>query len=774
MHRALRIRVVGWACTRRRQVVLLSLVVATIVAAVLSIAAGAHRTDTAPDRYATALGNDVDLRIEQEEGRPVADEVATLPAVRHVEAFTFIFVAGIGADGAPLDAISFTGTIGGAEARLVDGRNTDPSRREEFVSTPSFLASSGLEIGDTIDTISLTFDDIQQYGFDVARATGPVFRATLVGVIDGPSELEEPTPIMLFSPALLADDQIAIASTTMTVALADGATSDDLRAELDQSMPDNAFDITPATTLSEEIRSSVRAQAIGLWLLAGASAIAGVAAVGHLLARTVLLTPDDERSLRSLGYTRPMLIAESAARAVLIVVISLVPAVALATWVSGLFPFAFPGRVEPSPGRRFDASVLLPGALVLGLAAVLWVTVVALSRRRPTRAAEPGAVEVIATRSPSATFSTGLRSAFTSGGGGTTSLAATVGGTTAIFAAVIGTLTFALSLEQLVEQGELHGDNYDVMMDNGAEEIRSDLRRYLTDDPGVAAVELYRSGQARVADDVLPVIAGESLRGELDPVVLSGRLPSGANEIALGGVSARRHGVGIGDTITLTTAATTASFEITGLVIPPGIRGFDLLGQGSVLHRNGFERLFPDAVARSATVRFVDGPERLPAYLRMAEAFGMSPDEAELQRPPTIVTLGRVTFVPYALAGVLVGLGAVVLTASLWTGVRRRDHQAAVLRSLGAVRGWLIVSVWWHAVLFTLVPAAIGAAAGLIAGRLVYRTYAERRGVVPDMATPWAAGSAAIAALLLLGITVATIAGRRARRGHPASLLRTG
>ena len=74
-------------------------IVAAVCSIVITIAAGAHRTATAPDRYTSASTLTADGIVTQEKGgRPQTNEVAALPGVAVIDGVTFVF-GGIGARG---------------------------------------------------------------------------------------------------------------------------------------------------------------------------------------------------------------------------------------------------------------------------------------------------------------------------------------------------------------------------------------------------------------------------------------------------------------------------------------------------------------------------------------------------------------------------------------------------------------------------------------------------------------------------------------------------
>ena len=77
-----------------------------------------------------------------------------------------------------------------------------------------------------------------------------------------------------------------------------------------------------------------------------------------------------------------------------------------------------------------------------------------------------------------------------------------------------------------------------------------------------------------------------------------------------------------------------------------------------------------------------------------------------------------------------------VIGSAVYTAVRRRRHDVAVLRSMGADGRWLVRAGHWQAIAATLVPVAIGVPLGIVAGRLVFRVYADNLGTLNDAAMP--------------------------------------
>ncbi len=99
-----------------------------------------------------------------------------------------------------------------------------------------------------------------------------------------------------------------------------------------------------------------------------------------------------------------------------------------------------------------------------------------------------------------------------------------------------------------------------------------------------------RTGGASV--DIVGVEQGE---GGLAPHLLSGRLPSGADEVALGRNTARQLHLHAGATLDLVRDSDDghtdrAEYRVVGLVVVPTIAGNDGIGKGAVMTAPGFAR----------------------------------------------------------------------------------------------------------------------------------------------------------------------------------------
>ena len=340
--RAVLVRVRAALRTGWRSVIIVAAIVAVVSATVLALAAGARRTATAPDRYTAAAGGDVGGLVLQPSGRPRLDEIASLPAVEHVDGITFV---GAWFDGGR-ETNPFAGglTPGG---RLVSGRAASPGPRAgEFVANLAFVEAYNATVGQTYEIGVWTQPQVDRNALD-EPPEGQSFEATLVGIVDSPAELDDPTPSTYFSPALLESD-IGVVTTLMAVQLVPGATRDDLRAQLD-SLPDGSeLALEPLPIVSVSVRNAVTAQAQGLWVITLVAAFAALAAMGQVLSRHARVSELDRRRLVALGASRTQLLGEALGRAVVPAVGGVLGGALVATLASGWFPAGFVRRVEPA------------------------------------------------------------------------------------------------------------------------------------------------------------------------------------------------------------------------------------------------------------------------------------------------------------------------------------------------------------------------------------------------------------------------------------------
>ncbi len=763
-------RLRGGFRSRTKAYAALAVAVAVTFAVVLVLAAGAVRTLTAADRYAESYGR-YGASIEQSGGKPRTAEVATLPAVDDVQSATFVF-GGLAPEGtspeAAADALVFAGSPGAFATRVVDGRAPDPAEAGEFAATRSFLASRHASLGDRFDLWVIPQRPAAELGFDAGDQAVRLLTATLVGVIDGPSELEDGSPLTIFPPALL-DGDVGVSATMSVATLTPGSTIGDLRTQLD-GLPDaSQFAVDRGDWVSDEVRAAINAQGQALAILAAIAGIATMAVVGQLLSRQFRMAEAERRQLRSIGMTRGQVVADQLVHAAVPVVVGTSLAVGLAYAASGLFPRGFVLHVEPDPGRRFDALVLLPIALAVAVALLTWVLVaVAASEDERPGAARARSWDEAAKRLP-VRVATALRFAFVRQARDSTRPKAALVGMAVIVAVLAGALTFGASLDGLVERPARWGGDFDFSLGQGGGELPDAVRAELENDPDVAGASLFGAVVARAGTEGFDVAGVLPVVGSTEPHFFEGRPPMGDDEIVVGRVAARRLGVGVGDELVVTGPAGDRTLRVTGIAVLPPIEGGDGVGEGGLVTFEGLRRLDPSAVTSAAGVRLRAGASPDAAAQRIAENTGMT--VGRFARPSAIVNVARARSVPYVVAGVLVVLALLNLAHHLILSARRRRRDLAVLRALGADGRWITGVVHWQASLFTIAAVALGAPFGIAAGRITYRTFVDRIGAVDAVTLPLATFALALVALVALTNVVAAPSARRARRPPPSGIL---
>lgn len=146
-----------------------------------------------------AFGDGFEARIEHE-GDPSRDNaIEELPAVDEVESITFVFAGFLDPSSEePLESLVFVGSHVATGSHLVGGREPDPAVPGEFVATKSFVDMSGSQLGDSFELVTFTSSQADASGFDGDPA-GPSTTATLVGLIEGATELQDAYAYVVFS-----------------------------------------------------------------------------------------------------------------------------------------------------------------------------------------------------------------------------------------------------------------------------------------------------------------------------------------------------------------------------------------------------------------------------------------------------------------------------------------------------------------------------------------------------------------------------------------------
>lgn len=744
-----------------------ALVVAAVGGLILALTAGVVRTLTTPERYTAALGEQPDASLEQAEGAPRTAEVAALPAVGAVRNVTFVF-AGLFDGQDPRDGFVFAGDPRALGARVTRGRLPDPRAPGEFTATQSWLDAAGADLGDQLQLLTISSEQAATSGFDVTEPDGPTVAATLVGVLSGPTQLQDPTPLTVFPASLLDAGDVGVAATVGVVSLTDGSTVEDLRSQLDGLADGADFGLGPAEWVPPEVRRAVRAQGQGLAVVAVVVGAAGVAVLGQLLSRRSRRDGSQRQALAALGLTRAQAVAEPVVVAAVPVVGGALASGLVAYLASGLFPAGLAAQVEPNPGLRFDPLAHLLGPLLLAATVLSWMLVaVVVGGRRRAGTVRSSRVELVAGRLRAGPAAMGMRFALGHHPRDGGAPRAPVLGLVIVLAILVGALTFGASVDRFLAEPARFGLNFDFATGSGGDSVPDDVRDVLRDDPAISDVTLFGTVFAAVGTESLDVTGMEQLRGELEPELLAGRLPLRADEMAVGRASARRLGLAVDDVVEVRGAGGPTRFLVTGLAVIPGVEGGDGLGHGGLVTAAGLRHLDPDAQMSVAAARLRPGADA--ALAEVGEELGLGlglPDP-----PPEVLNVERVRSTPVLVAAALAALVLLSLSHQLISSARRRQRDLAILRVLGADGRWVAQVPHWQVTVLVGAVALVAIPFGVALGRFVYQPFIDRLGARTDISVPYGWLLLALAALVVLGNVAAAIPARWARHARPSVLL---
>ena len=763
---------------------------------VLALAAGARRTDAAyPALVAWSRAPDDEISTGTGSGSSAgaayasvsAAAISRLPQVTSSAPLTSYTVLEPASAtlAAPLNA-----AIPGAmwHRKLLAGRLPAATSPDEVdVSFTVTQASPQLAVGDALPVVLL-------------GAAGKPVRVTLrvVGIDAAPGEFPPqygpgvdfiwatPAFARVYGARLLAAPGVA-------VRLRDGSAGVPVLEREIAAMSGGKFiSDYPLGPQAVNTESSIRLQAVALWLLAGALAVLGVLLLGQLHARLTAAEQADYGTLRAVGVMPRQLAAAGLARAALIGVAGAVVALAVAVAVSPVFPVGLAGVAEPHPGVDADWAVLALGAagvLAATVAVATWPAWRAAARAVPGRpaavAAYRGSVVRAATSSvPSVPAATGIRLALQRGAGRTavpvrSAVAATAVGVVGLSAA----LGFSASLGHLLATPRLYGVSWDALVTD--EEFTTSMApaaRSIAADPLVAEWSGTYAGAPLTVDGtpVGGVTTGPGPDGSLAAVALTGGPPLGAGDIVLGERTLAALRVRVGQTVSVGIAGLPrhVPFLVTGTAVFPAVADTTELGTGAELTLAGLLRLPPKGESappyNALIVKFRPGvslPQGLSELSARVEGLGPYAVSGP-STPADLVNFGQLEDLPLLL-GLALGLVALLTIAHLLlTSVRRRRRDLAVLRALGFTGGQVRAAVSWMAVTLAAVALAIGIPIGLLCGRQAWHLFAGQLGISDVPVVSPVSFAVLVAAGLALAVAIAAVPGISASRARPAEALR--
>ena len=589
--------------------------------------------------------------------------------------------------------------------------------------------------------------------------------------------------------SLQLDDDATLAS----ISEAFDDSLDQLSAGIPAEMVSNVgyyFVTQDRTVLDHAVRQSTRPTVISLVVFGVVAALASIAVAALTVARALQRGQSTDVALRAIGVSPRKRVLILSSPALLAGAAGLAAAVVIGVAVSPVGPVGSARSVVPSPGFAFPLAIVGPAFAAMAIvvsAAVFAIAAMAAVRNRRDR---PRSKRIswwagVLGRSGRPAASEGVRAALgvQRGTGRVAVLAGLVIAITGIVSAVI----FGANLTAVVNDPQRYGWPWDVTVITGAgygDTVGAKVAESLDNDPTVAHYGFFSfDSLSRFGDDAVTTIYGYPGAQKADFPVVRGRSVEHPGEAVVGTRTAAELDIDVGDRLTVeSTLFDVGEVEVVGIAVLPSLGPFlaDRTGLGSgafvLLDADPFDESVPAALT---AIRLHDGTdasaflERLKPNLADWDAQHWTPySRATPVKPPEIVNVDGLLSAPLVL-GALLALALIVgLPLAIVLSVRDRQRELAILRSLGFSSRDLRTTVRWQAATIVAVGFVFGVPIGAVAGRLAWRSFGERLGLVPnaDMPVGW------LALVVFLIVVIAMLGSvppaRTATRLSPNEILR--
>jgi ABC-type antimicrobial peptide transport system permease subunit len=758
--------------------------------AVMTLLAGARRTDSSYGRFAREnLAADMLIyaSFDPEQFADLDfDTVAALPQVAASGRQWFI-----GSTDQGLSTIASGANVGTTinRVKVLEGRMPRESSLDEVALSFTLAKARNLRVG---QTMTINFADMQ---------FRPVpTRLRIVGIEASPGEFppqlagfsSESGGIARVSRALFESLKPKGVFTLEFLLLRfkhGAADFDEVNDELSELANDKPQLNQDLGAQAENVQRSIHLQAVALRIVAALVALIAVLVLSQLIARQASLDATESPILSALGMTRRQVSAAGLLRWAVVGLAGAIIGVVAAVAASPLMPIGSARAAEPGTGVSIDALVLGIGAiatLVLVLLLAAWpiwkyakgVPEAPLVAARPSTVARTAALGGL-----SPAVSTGVSLALESGRGRTAvPVRSSLLSVTIAIVGLAAALTFGAGLDHLLNTPNQYGWNWDARLgtDDSEGNMQSALD-VLDADPEVEAVALIDTppvffGSERINFDAIALLQHKGL---IEPRVIEGRAPRAANEIAVGARTLREAHAHLGSRVRVSISAVAgggADFIIVGTVVVPPNSDTTRLGSGGVVTREGELAMVPKGFTAlpsltDSYVNFAPGVDHEKAIERLRQLLPDYDITTPVQ-PTDLVNFGQVQNLPLLLAGLVAVLAAATLAQTLVTSIRRRRRDLSILKMLGFVPRQVRWAVAWQATTFVSAALVIGLPIGLVVGRAVWSAFARQLGVPPEPATPSLQLFLTVPIAVLLANLIAAAPAMIAGRMQPAPALR--
>ncbi|MEO7557204.1 MAG: hypothetical protein ABIV94_11445, partial [Acidimicrobiales bacterium] len=447
------------------------------------------------------------------------------------------------------------------------GRLPDPARLDEIAINETTAKLLGYRVGDHLDLGTYSDDQVNDPAFfDNPTPPKREDAVTIVGIGLFPEEVVQDdydrSSLVLLTPAFTAAARPLATYAWQGLILAHGdADIDAIKQYYVSRLPPDAPQFFRTTSIDEfHALQSMRPVSVALGAFGGIALLAALLLGGQAIARRLRFERDERAAWRALGARPGTAIGAAVAPIALTVVGGAALAVVVAVAASPAMPIGPVRRVEVASGFDVDLTVLGFGAAALALALV-GVALFVAWREAPQRVAGHAQVTPrsrVVTAAASAGMSppavAGLRLAFEPGDGATAVPVRSVMATVAIaVAALVAALTFASSLNHLVNRPSLYGWDWGGTLWAQAGYGNVDgpnTDEVLGADEHVAGWSSAWFGSGLIDGRNLPLL-GMRPGSAVTPPLASGRPTASTDEIVLGTATIAALHKAVGDTVRL-------------------------------------------------------------------------------------------------------------------------------------------------------------------------------------------------------------------------------
>ncbi len=539
------VRMLGWSEMQRRwrSIVVLTVLVGFAGAVVLTLVAGARRTDSAVARF-EAASRSANLEITAGNATPAElrdfERTPGVAAVGRLRQLTMVVDDGqFLATGAQVDD-QFGRTVD--RPRVIEGRRANLDDPDEITIGESLAEQMHKGVGDTLTFRTYSPDDIEALTQGEDRPPlGPKVRFHVVGIVRRPLDLGGRAVmggVLVPTTAFYEQTRDTIGSfagSILRVRTEHGADDIPRVSAAARSLfgKQEAFNVATVAVEGATAQHAIDVTVIALLVAAAVAALAALVGIGIALSREISLADVDQLTLWALGLGPRHRAAAAGSVGVPVAIGGALLAVVGAILASPLFPIGIARKAEPQTGIHVDGLVLAAGFVVLVVVVLAMGLVDGMRTARAARQASAArgptaAARAVADLRIAPTARIGMQFALDRGHGRRPHpvRSSLVGATFGVLV-VVAVLVFGASLDHVIDSPKAYGWTWDlVASDTEATQESvacSPVDTRLTELASVSAVVSICSAEVQVGGHPAPGWGFTDLRGHIGPAIIDGR-----------------------------------------------------------------------------------------------------------------------------------------------------------------------------------------------------------------------------------------------------------